>query len=106
MKRNGGDPKFVPAPETREQKKLYMPLRPFFWTPDQIAQLLEVNEKTVRDKMLWYSGREPGLKPKDRIKTINLAAYAEEPIWRIPEDELIKWLRFKGIKIYERGYVE
>jgi len=106
MRRNGKAPTPRDAPTRANDRKLYLPLRPFFWTPDQIAQLLEVTERTVREKYLWYDGREAGIKPKDKFRAVNISPADETPEWRVAEDDLIKWLRFKGIRVYERGYTE
>ena len=86
------------------REKLGLPPRIFMYTPDQIGTLLELSEKYVKEKLLFYERREPGVPPRDRLRARNIAPEGEKPIWRVTERELIRYLRFKGIKFYERGY--
>jgi hypothetical protein len=77
----------------------------FFYTPDQIATLLELDVKYVMQKMLFYERREPGIVPRTKMRAVNIAPEGEPPIWRVSERTLIAYLKSKGIRYYERGYL-
>ena len=83
-----------------------LPTKPFFYTIDQIAFLLSLDEAYVRRTLLFYEGRSVGVRPKDKILAINLAPDGEKPEWRVNERHLIQYMRFKGLKYHERGYVD
>lgn len=87
----------------REDGKLGLPAKPFFYSPEQIAGLLEVKTEYVMQSLLWYEGRSVGYLPKDKLRAINVAPVGETPVWRIPERSLLIFLRYKGIKYYTRG---
>lgn len=77
-----------------------LPPRAFLYAPEQIAQMLNVAEHTVRNH-LYYEGRSTGIKSPDRLRAINVAPDAEKPIWRIEENEVVRWFRYRGIRLYE-----
>lgn len=82
-----------------------LPIKPFFYTIDQISTLLSIEEASVQ-RWLFYEGRSVGICPKDRIKATNLAPRGETPVWRVLDKHFIQWLRFKGFKYHERGYIK
>jgi hypothetical protein len=88
-----------------ERDKIGLPPRIILYTPDQIAGMLELREEYVRQKLLFYDRREPGIRPKERLRSVNIAPEGETPEWRVSERELLRYLRLKGKKFYERGYV-
>lgn len=91
--------------KTRDRsKKIGLPSPPFLYTIDQIAQILSVDEKTVRRSYLFYEGREVGFKPRHKMRAVNIAEYGDDPVWRVSELSLIGWMRAQGFKFYERGY--
>jgi hypothetical protein len=81
-----------------------LPLRIFLYTPDQLAQMLSLTEKYVREKLFFYDVREPGIRPRNRLRAVNIAPEGQTPEWRVAERELIRYLRLKGIKIYQRTH--
>lgn len=87
-----------------ERDRIGLPPRIFLYTPDQIATLLSLTEKYVRDTLLFYDRREAGIRPKNRLRAINIAPEGETPQWRVTENELLRYLRLKGLKFYERGF--
>lgn len=85
--------------------KVGLPVRPFLYTPDQIAGLIAVDTKAVKEKYLWYDGRSVGPRPKDKMTARNIAPEGERPQWRVAERELVRWLRVKGFRFYERTFM-
>lgn len=82
-----------------------MPVRPFLWTLDQLAVMLNVEEHTVRTSYIYYEGRSTGVRLRSLMTARNIAPEGTHPDWRVAEREFLRWLRVKGFKIYERGVV-
>ena len=82
-----------------------LPPRIFFFTVDQISTLIELDEAYIMRNLLHYEGRSAGVAPRDKMKAMNMAPEGETPEWRVSEQAFIRWLKMKGIRFYERGYV-
>lgn len=87
-----------------DAERMGLPPRIFFYTPDQLATMLELDLEYVERTLLFYEKREPGIVPRNRLRAINIAPEGETPVWRVSEVNLIQYLRAKGIRFYERGY--
>lgn len=81
-----------------------LPVRAFLFTADQIATMLSVDEKQVKTDYLFYEGRNVGNRPRGRMLARNIADEGQKPEWRVAERELIRWLKVKGFKVYDRGW--
>ena len=79
--------------------KYNLPERPFFYTVDQLQDLLQMDPM----KFLHYEGRSVGPRPKDKLLARNLAPRDQSPEWRVEEKEFIRWMRFKKIIPAQRG---
>lgn len=88
----------------REREKIGLPPRIFMYTADQIATMLELELDYVKKSLFFYDRREPGLTPKTKMRAINIAPEGETPEWRVTERELIRYLRSRGLRFYERGF--
>jgi hypothetical protein len=83
-----------------------LPVREFMYTLDQIAYLLNISEDSLKRSHLHFQGRSVGVCPKDRMLAVDISPdNAKKPEWRVAETHLKRWMRFKGWKIYDRGYV-
>jgi hypothetical protein len=87
-----------------ERESIGLPPRVFMYTADQIATMFELREEYVRKVLFFYDRREPGLTPKTKMRAVNIAPEGETPEWRVTEKELIRYLRHRGVKYYDRGY--
>lgn len=83
-----------------------LPPKPFLYTLDQIAFLLDLSEQQVKRSYIHYEGRSVGVCPRTHMVARNIAPPGERLEWRVAERELIKWMRFKGFRYYERGYAQ
>lgn len=81
-----------------------LPVRPFLYTLDQIATLLEIQQVALEQQHIHFEGRSVGARPKDKMVARNVAAVGERPDWRIVERELMRWMRRKGFRFYERAW--
>lgn len=89
---------------SRSRPLVGLPLRPFLYSIDQIATLLALNETQVKRHM-HFDGKNPGKCPPNKMLTRNINKDEQGfPQWRVAEAELIRWLRTKGYRFYERGY--
>lgn len=83
-----------------------LPPKPFFYTIEQVAYLLNLEERYVKNLLLHYQERSVGPCPRDKIYAVNMAPAGETPVWRVNERSLVSFMRFKGLRYYERGYVK
>lgn len=86
-------------------EKYGLPPRPFLYTLDQISVLLDLPEQAMRTTHIHFEGRSIGVPTRDRLLARNIAAKDAPPDWRVAERELIRWLKNKGFKYYERGVI-
>jgi len=87
------------------ESRIALPMRPFLYTVDQLAQLLSLGEQTIKATLLYYEGRSTGAQRKDQMRAVNIAPDdALKAEWRVSDFEFRKWMRFKGFKYYERGH--
>jgi hypothetical protein len=82
-----------------------LPIKPFLYSLDQIATILDTSEQNVKQNYIHFSGRSINLPTHDQIVARNIAAPGAKPEWRVAERELIRWLRRKGFYWHERGYI-
>lgn len=90
------------------EARIALPIRPFLYTVDQLAVMLSLEEGYIRRALLYYEGRSTGAPRKDQMRAINIArddATKKEAEWRVSDFEFRKWMRLKGFKYYERGYL-
>jgi hypothetical protein len=91
----------------RNPEWVALPTRLFLYTPDQVAMILNVDLRTVMASYLWYEGRQVGAHDYDKLRAVDISEdRSKPPRWRVSEQELIRWMRRKGFKYYERGWVE
>lgn len=89
----------------RDLNATNVPLRVFLYTIDQLSLMLNIREDMLmRDHI--FTDREPGYKPKWKMRAHNIAPPEQTPEWRVADKEFIRWLKFKGFRIIERGYVK
>lgn len=98
--RRGDRPQNVANPE-----KVGLPARPFLYTLDQLSVLLNVDESRLRSSYVYFQGRSIGVPNRQLLLARNIAPPTLPPDWRVAERELIRWLKTKGYKYYERGSV-
>ncbi len=94
----------LPNSRPEDADAVGLPQRPFLYTLDQIATLLAVDEAALRASV-HFEGRSVGARPVKKMLARNIAPEGRRPDWRVAERELIRWLRTKGFRFYERGWV-
>lgn len=92
--------------ELRENtvRDIGLPIRPFLYTLDQIGVLLSLNTSRLQ-VYIHYDGRSVGRPKRDKLLARNIAPLGEAADWRVPESELIRWLRNRGFRVRESRWV-
>lgn len=80
-----------------------LPPRPFLYTVDQLSVILQLSETILHQQYLYHQGRDVGIKQKWHMETVNISPPDSKPEWRVRETELIRWMKHKGFKFYDRG---
>lgn len=78
------------------ESEVNLPAREFFYTLDQVCQMLDVSQKYLIEKIIYFKGRSPG-RPGARLPATNIAPPDESPVWRVGETDFKLWMRKKGI---------
>lgn len=80
-----------------------LPARVFLYTLDQIAVMLDLSQTRVEQTYIYFEGRSTGARQRALMLAHNIAPPDERPDWRVSERELIRWMKVKGFKYYDRG---
>lgn len=83
-----------------------LPIRPFLYTLDQVSTLIAVEMSTLKTRYIYFDRRHVGVQPKRKILAVNISPQGSPPDWRVSERELVRWLRYVGIKIYDRTWFD
>lgn len=88
-----------------EAPKFGLPIRPFLYTLDQLSVILDIPIKSLNQN-IYFEGRSIGVRSRALMVARNIASDDSSPDWRVAERELIRWMRLKGFKYYERGWIQ
>lgn len=94
--------RFLKGTMADERERMSLPPKFFMYTIDQIATMFEVEPLTVKNNYLHYERRSVGSKPGDKMLARNIAPAGEKPEWRVSEQEVIRYLRKRGFRIYNK----
>jgi hypothetical protein len=67
------------------------------WTLDQVASIIQVNEAWLH-RRTSYAGRSLTT-GRAMLRAVNLAEPDEPPVWRVSNNELLRWLAHHGVNI-------
>lgn len=82
-----------------DPEEVGLPPVTFLYTMDQIAVMLNVAESSVRVNKIYYHLRSPGRHLPSQMLARNIAAPDEPPDWRVTQQEFVRWLKLKGIRV-------
>lgn len=94
------------AEQPRKREPVGLPPRPFLYTLDQVAQIVSIELDQLRLRHIHFENRTVGGRHPARMLARNIAEASDKPDWRVAEQELIRWMRHKGFKYYERGWID
>lgn len=104
MKRShlrGQNPHIPARPES-----VGLPPRPFFYTLDQIAVILNISQTDVERRYCYFEGRSTGARSPRLLQARNINPDPKDrPDWRVAERELIRWMKMMGFKYYDAGVI-
>ena len=87
--------------------KVGLPPRAFLYTIDQIAAMIEVDLVAMKRRYIHFEGKTLGGKRPEKMLARTLEPESGRASdWRVTEREFIRWLQFKGFRLYSRGYIE
>lgn len=91
---------------TNTPEKIGLPPRPFLYSLDQIANLLDIDLTRLKAVWIYYRGRSIGRHTGDQIEAIDIAPAGQgiKPEWRVSEKEFIRWMKRKGFRILSRTW--
>lgn len=72
------------------------PPRMFLYTLDQVAACISVSPELLKRNYVYFVGRNRKVQPKGLLAARNIAGPEQRPEWRIAENELVRWMKFKG----------
>lgn len=82
--------------------RITLPTRVVLYTLDQLSAILDIDERTLTQRFLYFRGLSSGLKGK-RMEAVNIELEEGlKPRWRVAETELVRYLIERGFKI--EGY--
>ncbi len=85
---------------------LGMPTRGFLYTVDQVAEMVGVPEARFRRNYVHWDRRTLGAPALDKMMARNIAPPDQaSPEWRIAENEVARWLKRKGFRLYDRSWI-
>lgn len=93
-----------PSSEFPWENEVLIPTRAFLYTLEQISTMISMPEAELV-KVAFFVGRTRGVPNKNRLTVRNLASPAADPIWRVSEGELIRWLKLKGYRFKHRAEI-
>lgn len=94
----------MPLPPETARESVGLPARPFLYSLEQISGLTAIPEKKLTSIFVHFDGKTLGVHKKSQLMARNLAPPGRQPIWRVAESELIRWLRAHRIRIYETAH--
>lgn len=90
--------------EGKAQAWVDLPPRQFFYTLDQIAELLSMSTKNLRANYVYFDRVTPTLRRSKQLMARNIAEHTDKPDWRVAEDELVRWMRACRFRYGSRGW--
>jgi hypothetical protein len=80
-----------PFEEDLFKQDVALPVREFFFTLDQIAYMLDMDQQVLMDTRIYYTGRT-GAAPGNLIRATNIARPDAQPDWRVSETAFKIWM--------------
>lgn len=89
----------------KSQKEVNVPVRVFLYTLDQIGGMIGIAPDLLAKGFVYFDHRSIGVKRQWQMMARNIAGPDSDPEWRIADKEFIRWMRNRGFRVIERGYV-
>lgn len=80
-----------------------LPPRFFLYTLDQVATMINIQLDTLKASYVYFERRATYPKKLGQLSARNIAPEDQQPVWRILDRELVRWMRYKGFRYYETG---
>lgn len=86
------------------RKIVNLPVRPFLYSLNQVASILSVTVVYFRLNIAYYEGRSIHRQTPHDMRFINIAPEGQKPVWRVAEQELVRWMRIKGYTVHDASW--
>jgi hypothetical protein len=87
-----------------DRKEVSLPVRPFLYTHEQVAQILGMTENGLSNHVAFYEGASVHKYTPHDLKFINVGKPDDKKIWRCEERELVRWMKLKGVKVRDASW--
>lgn len=86
-----------------------LPRRPILYTLDQIADMLSLSVKDLKESYVWLESEDFGVYRPRFLRAVNIALATQKRFtknpghsaeYRVAEHELIRWLTYHDLWIY------
>lgn len=94
-----------PSTPPDHPEKVGLPPVTFFYTLDQIANMLVMSVESFTAKYVYFNMVSTGRKTPHEMMARNIAKPGEPPDWRIVQAEFVRWLKLKGFRVQALGRV-
>lgn len=83
-----------------------LPYQPFFYTVDQVAAFLNLTVESLTKSYLFRVGEDRGVYRKNLLRAVDLCPVETQRDWRVAEAELIRWLRYHNLYLYDPDSID
>jgi len=97
------------TPRTILGPRLGLPVRPFFYTIDQVAAILDIDIVKINQYVAFQGiagsnhteGRKAASRRRKMMAVTIQPSVIQEPEWRVPESELLSYMEERGLRFVE-----
>ena len=87
-----------------DRRVINLPVRPFLYSMPQVAGILSITIHHLQMNIAYYDGRSIHRQTPHDMKFINIAKEDKRPVWRVAEQELIRWMKIKGFCVHDASW--
>lgn len=84
-------------PEKPKRETVRLPAKEFLYYLDQVEHLLNLSNSMMK-RYVHFANRTPGKPRPDKILALNIAPIGEAPAWRVPESDLVRWMKYNSFQ--------
>lgn len=86
-------------------REVNLPPRVFLYTLEQIGTMLDLSPELLARGYIYFDGRSIGVKRNWQMIARDISPPDDDPEWRVTDREFLRWMRNRGFRVIERGYV-
>lgn len=87
------------------EASVVIPELTFYFTLDQIATMLAMDQRYMEKKYIYFVGLEPLRRTARKIQAVNMApSDHDDPDWRVEEKEFRRFVRAMKLRVVESSF--